>query len=136
MMGAVAKFRSRVQRLDGLSARLAGVQFEWGDFVELGRYDHPKTFWFFDPPWEADTRADWAGERYEFEFKPEDYKRLATFATKLKGRVAVLGYGGGLMAELFAEWEPITFDIVLSAGQKREKREVICWTNRGSVEWE
>ncbi len=130
MMGAVAKFRSRIQRLDTLAARLADVQFEWGDFADLTRYDHPHTFWFLDPPWEPQTRVAYAGERYEYEFTPSDYERLATFAHARQGRVVVLGYRGGMMSELFQTWHTIPFDIVLSAGQSRGQREVVAWVNQ------
>ncbi|MCA9999232.1 MAG: hypothetical protein KDE56_25885, partial [Anaerolineales bacterium] len=79
--------------------------------------------------WEPQTRVVNASERYEYEFTPSDYERLATFAHTLHGRIVVLGYRGGIMSDLFQTWHTIPFDIILSAGQSRTQREVIAWVN-------
>ncbi len=129
MMGAVAKFRSRVANLDVIGARLATVQFECGDFEELRRYDGENTFWFFDPPWEADLRVDGAGERYVHEFSVEDYGRLVGFVKSLAGKVLLIGYDGGVLGAGLEDWRRVGFEATLSAGQGRGKRVVVGWMN-------
>ncbi|MEM7113075.1 MAG: hypothetical protein AAF614_11630 [Chloroflexota bacterium] len=131
MMSSVGKFRSRIARLDRVAARLNGVQFESGDFAKLSCYDGEKVFWFFDPPWEPETRVEGAQERYELEFLPEDYGRLLRFARSRLGRVLVIGYDGGLLAAGLADWRRVNFEITLSAGQGRGKRRVVGWLNWG-----
>lgn len=130
-MGAVAKFRSRVARLDTIAARLAGVQFEAVDFEKLAVYDGERVFWFLDPPWEPETRRAEAAARYEWEFGEADYGRLVGFVRGLKGRVLLIGYDGGVMGDGLGDWRRVDFEITLSAGQGRGKRGVVGWCNWG-----
>lgn len=68
--------------LDALHDRLSGVVIECLDFGEfIERHDKPMTLFYLDPPYYG-CESDYGREL----FKREDFSRLATILSRIKGR--------------------------------------------------
>ena len=92
-MTAAAKTFSDVDHLWAIARRLKGVTIENEDaLVHIGRYDHPRTLFYVDPPYMPETRVRDARSAYDHEMTEADHAALLEALGGLSGMVALSGY--------------------------------------------
>jgi len=83
------KLRNNIRLFGVVHARLKGVQVEnqdWRRIIE--DYDMPDAVFYMDPPY-----LDTSSTSYDFEMPLKDHKELLDSVFKMKGFVAISGYG-------------------------------------------
>ncbi len=106
MAGAVSRWLGSVEGLSEIVQRLLRVQIENAPALEvIARYDSSETLFYCDPPYPHDSRTD--RRAYGFEMSDSDHRALAAMLHSVKGEVAVSGYHGTLMNELYGDWRCI-----------------------------
>jgi DNA adenine methylase len=127
MSGVVSRWFGGLNSLGEVAERLLRVQIENRPTVDVIRlYDDPRTLFYCDPPYAHETRGD--SRAYGFEMDEAQHRELAAALKQCRGKVAVSGYRGDLMDELFGGWR--RFD----APEKRchsvkELRQECLWMN-------
>ena len=58
----------------------------------------------------------------------DDHRKLAHLLHNVKGKVAISGYSGALMDELYSDWQPITEASKYCHSIKQPRTEVL-WVN-------
>jgi DNA adenine methylase len=103
MAGAVSRWLGSVEGLAEIAQRLLRVQIENAPALEtIERFDDPETLFYCDPPYVHESRSD--TKAYAFEMVNDEHKALAAILHKVKGKVALSGYHGKLMDELYSDW--------------------------------
>lgn len=121
-----------ISRIPFVANRLKLVQIDNEDVVVvMKKYDHPKALFYLDPPYVRTTRT--SGKKYNHDFIDEDHHRLAEIAKTRKGFVIISGYPSALYDELFADWEMVTKDNVVTQGG--HKRVEALWLSPRVSEW-
>ena len=136
-------FRAHVDKLPAIAGRLAEVQIEHGDGVEvIRRWDAPDTLFYIDPPYADATRTNKKGRAvYHHEIDDDGQKTLVDALLRLQGGAILSGYRTPLYAPLEeAGWERREFAMDLSsaarvrgfdpmgsAGKERRKRIECLW---------
>ena len=106
MAGAVSRWLGSVEGLSEIVQRLLRVQIENAPAIEvIQRYDSEETLFYCDPPYVHESRTD--AKAYRYEMKNYEHKRLAEVLHRVQGKVALSGYHGGLMDELYSDWKCI-----------------------------
>lgn len=92
------------------------------------RLDHPKMFFYLDPPYLLETRG--SKDDYTFEFSEDDYRKMAEILYKIKGYAMISGYDHPLMYELFESkgWLKIEFPTKKNNIRSKQVQECI-WIN-------
>lgn len=129
---ATHKWLSGVETLRYVTERFRRVQLECRDFGwVLKAYDTPETLFYADPPYDEEFRS--GRNDYEYDFTPEDHKRLHDAGLDIKGKIAVSGYDSEFMRDLYK-------DYFFNPGPKRRNtystknvREAL-WTNYDPAE--
>jgi DNA adenine methylase len=105
----VACYLNTIDLLPEISARMMRVQIENKSFEEIiKQYDRPKTFFYLDPPYVADTRK--SPKVYAHEMTNEDHQMLVEVLMKIKGKAMLSGYANEIYEPLEkAGWEKFTF---------------------------
>lgn len=74
------------------------------DYKEcLKKIDHPRAFFYCDPPYPRESRASY--NDYKFEFTEEDHINLSMELHSISGRAMVSGYDCDLLNDLYHNWE-------------------------------
>ena len=81
---------------------------------------------YCDPPYVPSSRGD--SKAYAYEMTDEDHRELAHQLHNVKGKVAISGYQGALMDELYGDWQPIVEPSKHCHSIKQPRTEVL-WVN-------
>jgi DNA adenine methylase len=116
-------------------ASLPGVLQQWHERMRLvtvencdvfdliDKYDTPRAFFFFDPPYHRATRKNGIYVHDRF-----DHRRFVTRLHCLKGKAIVCGYPHGLYDVQLLGWRRIAFPASTSIGGRMPRTEVV-WAN-------
>lgn len=127
MAGAVSRWLGSVEGLGEIAQRLLRVQMENAPAIEvIKRYDSAETLFYLDPPYPHDSRGD--KKAYFYEMVDEEHRELAAVLHRVKGQVAVSGYRGILMDELYGDWRRLEAPIKNCLSVKKPRQEIL-WTN-------
>jgi DNA adenine methylase len=113
-------FRDAQERLWAVAERFRLVQIENrpADYV-IGRYDHPDTLTYFDPPYVSETRSN--RKMYAIEWSDADHARHAYLLREAMGYAVVSGYACELYRVLYEEhgWRRFDKEAQTNSGSKR-----------------
>jgi len=127
MAGAVSRWLGSVEELEWIASRLLRVQIEHDSaFNVIRRYDSPDTLFYCDPPYPHGTRGD--AKAYQYEMTDAEHIMLAQFLGSVKAKVAISGYHGDLMDELYRGWFVHEEGAKKAHSVKADRSEVL-WTN-------
>ncbi len=127
MAGAVSRWLGSVEGLSEIVQRLLRVQIENAPAIEvIKRYDSEQTLFYCDPPYPHDSRGD--NKAYAYEMSDEEHYKLAEVLLQARGKVAVSGYHGALMDQLYKDWRCIEAPIKHCHSIKKPRQEVL-WVN-------
>lgn len=127
MSGAVSRWLGGVEALDGIAQRLLRVQIENRPAVDIVRlYDDANTFFYCDPPYLHETRAD--SKAYGFEMTNEQHWELSETLKACKGKVAVSGYRCDSMDDWYRGWHRFDAPIMQCHSTKKPRQECL-WMN-------
>lgn len=127
MAGAVSRWLGAVEALPLIAQRLLRVQIENEPAIKvIERYDSEETLFYCDPPYAHDSRGD--KNAYAYEMSNEQHRELAEVLKKVKGKVALSGYNGALMSELYGDWTKIEDKEKIVHSVKTMRQEVL-WIN-------
>lgn len=127
MAGAVSRWLGSVEGLEGVASRLLRVQFEHDTAINvLKRYDSPNTLFYCDPPYPHGSRGD--AKAYGYEMTDAEHIQLHMLLSQVNGKVAISGYHGDLMDELYKDWHVHEEGARQVHSVKQERTEVL-WTN-------
>ncbi|SHE57641.1 DNA adenine methylase [Dysgonomonas macrotermitis] len=97
------------------------------DFEDcINRIDHPKAFFYGDPPYPKEVRKSF--HDYKFEFSDEDHRRLADRLHHIEGLAMVSSYESDLYDEIYSDWYKIKFPVKKNNIRSGEVQEII-YTN-------
>lgn len=104
-MVAAARTFADVDHLWTIAERLKGVTIECEDaLVHMGRYDHPRTLFYVDPPYYPATRVWGARGAYEHEMDEAGHEALLATLNRLEAMVALSGYRCELYDDMLTGW--------------------------------
>lgn len=127
MAGAVSRWLGSVEGLPEVALRLLRVQIENDDAINvIKRYDSPETLFYCDPPYPHDSRGD--KNAYRYEMSDTEHRILAEILKNVKGKVAISGYEGTLMNDLYAGWNKHVAATKKAMSTKSDRTEIL-WTN-------
>lgn len=127
MAGAVSRWLGSVEGLSEVVQRLLRVQIENAPARNvIERYDSPETLFYCDPPYPHDSRSD--HNAYGYEMSDDDHRQLAARLHSAQGKVAISGYHGPLMDELYWDWYCLDAPVKNALSVKKPRQEVL-WTN-------
>ena len=134
MAGAVSRWLGSVEGLAEIAQRLLRVQIENAPAIEvIQRYDSPETLFYCDPPYVHASRAD--TNAYAYEMSDDEHRELAHALRNVHGKVALSGYAGELMDELYGDWHRIeapsraAHSTNTGAENKKQSRTEVLWIN-------
>ncbi|MGK7928193.1 MAG: DNA adenine methylase [Spirulina sp.] len=134
MAAAVSRWLGSVEGLSEIVQRLLRVQIENDSAMEvIKRYDSQETLFYCDPPYPHDSRSD--SKAYGYEMTAEEHRNLADLLHQVKGNVAISGYHGTLMDELYRDWHYVeapakkAHSTNTRAGREKRDRVEVLWTN-------
>lgn len=116
MSQAVSSWLTIIDMLPEIYERIRRTQIEHEDWrTILERYDTPKTLFYCDPPYIADTRKSGG---YAHEMNTEDHEQLIDSIQRIQGAAVLSGYSNPIYAAL--EWERIDYQTAChAAGRTR-----------------
>lgn len=127
MAGAVSRWLGSVEGLSEIVQRLLRVQIEHTPAIEvIKRYDSAETLFYCDPPYPHGSRGD--SNAYAYEMTDNEHIELSKVLHTLKGKVALSGYHGDLMNELYSDWHTIEAPVKKCHSIKKPRQEVL-WVN-------
>jgi DNA adenine methylase len=127
MAGAVSRWLGSVEDLSEIAQRLLRVQIEHAPALEvIRRYDSAETLFYCDPPYVHDSRGD--SNAYAHEMTNDDHRKLAEVLHNVKGKVALSGYDGDMMDELYKDWTRIAAPVKMCHSKKTPRQEIV-WVN-------
>jgi DNA adenine methylase len=127
MAGAVSRWLGSVEGLSEIAQRLLRVQIEHAPAIEvIERYQSEGTLFYCDPPYPHDTRGD--SKAYAYEMSDAEHRDLARVLHGVKGKVAVSGYQGDLMDELYGDWYCLSAPAKHAHSIKQLRQETL-WMN-------
>lgn len=127
MAGAVSRWLGSIEGLAEIAQRLQRVQIENQPAIDvIKRYDSPETLFYCDPPYPHDSRGD--RKSYRYEMTDEEHRKLAHILHHIKGKVAISGYHGSLMDQLYPDWHCIEAPAKKCHATKDLRTEVL-WVN-------
>ena len=134
MAGAVSRWLGSVEGLAEIAQRLLRVQIENAPAIEvIQRYDSPETLFYCDPPYVHASRSD--TNAYAYEMSDAEHRELAYALRNVQGKVALSGYAGELMDELYGDWARIeapsrpAHSTNTGADNKKQSRTEVLWIN-------
>lgn len=127
MAGAVSRWLGSVEELEWIAGRLLRVQIEHDSALNvLHRYDSADTLFYCDPPYPHESRGD--SKAYQYEMTDAEHIALAQLLGSVKARVAISGYHGDLMDDLYKDWHVHEEGAKKAHSVKTDRAEVL-WTN-------
>lgn len=132
MAGAVSRWLGSVEDLPVIAQRLLRVQIEHAPAIEvILRYDSEHTLFYCDPPYPHGSRGD--SNAYAHEMTDTQHRQLADVLHRVRGKVALSGYHGKLMDELYPDWHRIEAPLKKCHSVKTPRMEVL-WVNYDPLE--
>ena len=127
MSGAVSRWLGSVDGLAEIVERFLRVQIENRPALDvINLYDSKDTLFYCDPPYPHETRGD--VKAYRYEMTNTDHLALAKVLARAKGKVAISGYRGNIMDELYRDWRRIEATTKMAHSIKKARTEVL-WMN-------
>jgi DNA adenine methylase len=97
------RYWNRLEKLEQIRERLAGVLIECDDFEKvIRRWDSEETLFYLDPPY-------FGVETYYEGFSVEDHKRLLSLLKEIKGKWLLSGYANELYDRELASFNRFEF---------------------------
>lgn len=134
MAGAVSRWLGSVEGLSEIAQRLLRVQIENAPALEvIRRYDSLETLFYCDPPYVHESRSD--TRAYAYEMTDYEHRKLAEVLHSVEGKVALSGYHGALMQELYGDWEYVEAPVKKAhstntgADNNKHSRTEVLWVN-------
>lgn len=130
-----AQWWRKVAWLDAWHERLATVQIENRDALDVVRdFDSPTTTFYLDPPYPGDKRP-WSLNAYRHEIDDDHHEKMVDVVRQVDGAVVLSGYDTDLYRPLRDDgWEAIERTVhARGAGNKGGKARVeVLWIKRHS----
>lgn len=127
MSGVVSRWQQSASDLPAIADRLLRVQIENRPAISIvRRYDAPGTLFYCDPPYVPSSRGEI--KAYGFEMDEAAHGRLAEALRACRGAVAISGYEGELMNDLYQDWHKTVGPRRTAHSVKRPRQEVL-WSN-------
>lgn len=98
----------------------------WSYEICIKKIDHPRAFFYADPPYSRRSRASY--NDYKFEFTDDDHEALAAKLHQLDGLAMVSGYDCSLMNALYGDWNKAYLSRKKNNIRSSEVQEVV-WFN-------
>jgi DNA adenine methylase len=126
MAGALSRWWGGIEGLPDIALRLTRVQIENRRALKLiEKADGPETLFYCDPPYANESRGD--KQAYGFEMSDSEHRKLAEALHRCVGKVAISGYRGALMDELYAGWQ--RHEQAVTAHSVKAQRTEVLWMN-------
>jgi len=127
MAGAVSRWLGSMEGLPDIALRFLRVQIENDKALKvIKRYDSKDTLFYCDPPYIHESRGD--KNAYRYEMNNEEHIELYEVLCKVKGKVAISGYGSTVMNELYKDWNAHVGPTKKALSIKEYRTEIL-WTN-------
>lgn len=108
--------------LEAAVARLRQVQIECRPALTvIAMSDTPKTLFYVDPPYPAETRSKWSKTSYRHEMSEADHRELARALHAIRGKAVVSSYHG-LYDELYRDWRLVEMETQTDGRATRRRR--------------
>lgn len=104
------------------------VNFDYADCID--KIDHPKAFFYADPPYTKRSRKSY--NDYKFEFTDQQHEQLSYKLHHIQGLAMVSGYDCDLMNDLYSDFYKTKFPIKKNNIRSAEVQEVI-WTSYNPI---
>jgi len=129
-MERASRFVSRVNSLEYIADRLAGVMIENTDANRLLRrvmtnIPRKQVLFYADPPYISDSRVSQSVYALE-EF---DHEQFLNKCKATNAKFAISGYDSDLYNDILVDWNKTTWDCYCSANPKKNPRVEVLWTN-------
>ena len=113
--GIIADFCEASARYDADGAKK--FHFHNADFLkaDLSVFDHPKAFFYLDPPYLHSTRL--SSKRYDFELSDDQHCQLLDIASHLSAMVAISCYDSPLYSKRLKGWRKTQFLSMTRSGE-------------------
>jgi DNA adenine methylase len=127
MSGVVSRWLGSVEMLPEIAERLIRVQIENRPAIEVIKlYDDKDTLFYCDPPYPHETRGD--DKAYGYEMTDKEHTKLAEVLKEIRGMVAISGYRGKIMDELYKDFRRIDAPVKTCHSVKKPRKEAL-WVN-------
>lgn len=124
----VSRWNNAIEKLhdvaDVIRSNFQIINGSYSDCID--RIDHPKAFFYADPPYPEESRK--SKNDYKFEFTDDDHRALSEKLHHIEGLAMVSGYDCNLMNELYGDFYKTKFPVKKNNIRSGEVQEVI-WTN-------
>ncbi|WP_446788240.1 DNA adenine methylase [Macellibacteroides fermentans] len=124
----VSRWNNAIEKLhdvaDVIRSNFQIINGSYSDCID--RIDHPKAFFYADPPYPEESRK--SRNDYKFEFTDDDHRLLSEKLHTIEGLAMVSGYDCNLMNELYGDFYKTKFPVKKNNIRSGEVQEVI-WTN-------
>lgn len=124
----VSRWNNAIEKLhdvaDVIRSNFQIINGSYSDCID--RIDHPKAFFYADPPYPEESRK--SKNDYKFEFTDDDHRLLSKKLHSIEGLAMVSGYECNLMNELYGDFYKTKFPVKKNNIRSGEVQEVI-WTN-------
>ena len=108
MSKCVSDFLSMIDKLPHIHNRLSSCIIENRNFFDLiDKYDHPRNFFYLDPPYVAETRT--SKSKYEHEFSDEDHEKFVDRCLNSHSMILISGYDHPIYKKLDEKFIKIQF---------------------------
>ncbi|WP_446776420.1 DNA adenine methylase [Macellibacteroides fermentans] len=124
----VSRWNNAIEKLHDVADVIrSNFQIINGSYYDcIDRIDHPKAFFYADPPYPEESRK--SKNDYKFEFTDDDHRALSEKLHHIEGLAMVSGYDCNLMNELYGDFYKTKFPVKKNNIRSGEVQEVI-WTN-------
>lgn len=107
-----------------IAERLRMVQIENRPALEvIKRFDHPKVFQYWDPPYLLSTRN---GKQYKYEMSDAEHEKMLLLALSSKAKIMISGYESKMYNYYLKEWHKAYFK---SCAEYSNARTEVVWMN-------
>ncbi len=124
----VSRWNNAIEKLhdvaDVIRSNFQIINGSYSDCID--RIDHPKAFFYADPPYPEESRK--SKNDYKFEFTDDDHRLLSEKLHSIEGLAMVSGYDCNLMNYLYGDFYKTKFPVKKNNIRSGEVQEVI-WTN-------
>lgn len=124
----VSRWNNAIEKLhdvaDVIRSNFQIINGSYSDCID--RIDHPKAFFYADPPYPEESRK--SKNDYKFEFTDDDHRLLSEKLHSIEGLAMVSGYDCNLMNELYGDFYKTKFPVKKNNIRSGVVQEVI-WTN-------
>ena len=128
----VSRWNNAIKKLHAVAEILRSefqiLNKDYKDIISM--IDHPKGFFYCDPPYPEECRASY--NDYKFEFTNKDHEDMADRLHSIEGFAMVSSYDCDLMNNLYSDWYQTKFPVKKNNIRSGNVQEVI-YTNYNPV---